>query len=167
MQIIQISYFSPEMKHCFLFKVFKHTFDVLEDYISGFLIAAGAISLSVRYRKTNQDLGFQQRNISFGRVQKEKLWFTIALGAIPLSVRYRKRKIMVQDCTRSNISLSKVRKKKSRFRIALREKSFSVRCRKRIHGLGLHQELYSLLVRYRKRNHGLGYALAVISLLIR
>ncbi|XP_023343416.1 uncharacterized protein LOC111712896 [Eurytemora carolleeae] len=30
-------------------KVFKHTFDVLEDYISGFLIAAGAISLSVRF----------------------------------------------------------------------------------------------------------------------
>ena len=126
MQIIQISYFSPENKHCFLFKVFKHTFDVLEDYISGFLIAAGAISLSVRYRKINQD--FTRRNISFSQVQKNKdeclglhqeqylfqsgiergIMVSKSLGAIPLSVRYRKRKIMIQDCTKSNISFSKV-----------------------------------------------------------
>ena len=33
-------------------KVFKHTFDVIEDYISYVLVAVGAISLSVRLLTT-------------------------------------------------------------------------------------------------------------------
>lgn len=33
-------------------KVFKHTFDVLEDYIAYVLVAVGTISLSVRFLTT-------------------------------------------------------------------------------------------------------------------
>ena len=33
----------------FYFQVFKHTFDVIEDYFNSALLAVGAISLSVRY----------------------------------------------------------------------------------------------------------------------